>query len=199
MGARVCAALQELAQRAVQSYLRSVHLQPNRAVFNVAALPLAEFALSLGLASTPKLRFLRQQHQHQSQQQRQQQPLAPSRDGGAAPPAADAGRRAGGTSSGSESEGGGEEELDDAAAAAERPGTAGELVAGSGSDDDDFMVVKRRTMHDVELPPQPLPEGGPCSPTKNPAFPHPGFLNGWHYWMPSLTGMLCPQEARCLS
>jgi ATP-dependent RNA helicase DDX10/DBP4 len=52
-------AVQELAQRAVQSYLRSVHLQPNRAVFDVARLPAADFALSLGLASTPKLRFLK--------------------------------------------------------------------------------------------------------------------------------------------
>ena len=43
------------------SYLRSVFLQPNRAVFDVAALPVAELASSLGLSTTPKLRFLKRQ------------------------------------------------------------------------------------------------------------------------------------------
>ena len=38
---------QEVAQRALISYLRSVFLQPNHAVFDVAALPAAEFALSM--------------------------------------------------------------------------------------------------------------------------------------------------------
>lgn len=52
---------QELAQRALVSYLRSVFLQPNRAVFDVAALPVAELAASFGLSTTPKLRFLRRQ------------------------------------------------------------------------------------------------------------------------------------------
>ena len=49
---------QELAQRALVAYLRSVFLQPNRAVFDVAALPAAAFALSLGLPTAPQLRFL---------------------------------------------------------------------------------------------------------------------------------------------
>ena len=51
---------QELGQRALVSYMRSLFLQPNRAVFgNVAALPVADFALALGLSSAPQLRFLK--------------------------------------------------------------------------------------------------------------------------------------------
>ncbi len=52
-------AAQELGQRALVSYMRSVFLQPNKAVFDVHALPAPEFALSLGLSSAPQLRFLR--------------------------------------------------------------------------------------------------------------------------------------------
>jgi hypothetical protein len=56
----LCApAVQETAQRALISYLRSVFLQPNHAVFDVAALPAAEFAHSMGLPTAPKLRFLK--------------------------------------------------------------------------------------------------------------------------------------------
>ena len=51
--------LQELAQRALVAYLRSVFLQPDRAVFDVTQLPASEYALSLGLSTAPKLRFLR--------------------------------------------------------------------------------------------------------------------------------------------
>ncbi|KAK9832102.1 hypothetical protein WJX81_007052 [Elliptochloris bilobata] len=52
------AELKELAQRALVAYLRSVFLQPDRKVFDVAALPAAQYALSLGLPSAPQLRFL---------------------------------------------------------------------------------------------------------------------------------------------
>ncbi len=41
------------------AYMRSVFLQPNKAVFDASTLPAAEFALSLGLTSVPKLRFLK--------------------------------------------------------------------------------------------------------------------------------------------
>ena len=51
--------MQELAQRALVAYLRSVFLQPDRAVFDVTQLPASEYALSLGLSTAPKLRFLR--------------------------------------------------------------------------------------------------------------------------------------------
>ena len=51
--------LQEVAQRALVSYLRSVFLQPNRRVFDVTQLPAAEYAYSMGLPTAPKLRFLK--------------------------------------------------------------------------------------------------------------------------------------------
>jgi len=51
-------ARQALAQRALAAYLRSVFLQPDRRVFDVAALPAAAFALSLGLPTAPQLRFM---------------------------------------------------------------------------------------------------------------------------------------------
>ena len=52
--------LQELGEKACAAYLRSVFLQPNKAVFDVTALPVAEFGLSMGLSSVPQLRFMRQ-------------------------------------------------------------------------------------------------------------------------------------------
>lgn len=51
--------LKEFAQKALTAYLRSVFLQPNKAVFDVLALPAEDYATSLGLATVPKLRFLR--------------------------------------------------------------------------------------------------------------------------------------------
>ncbi|DBA75292.1 TPA: hypothetical protein ACH3X1_010573 [Trebouxia sp. C0004] len=52
-------ALKELGQRALVAYLRSVFLQPNHAIFDVQKLPAAEYALSIGLPTAPKLRFLK--------------------------------------------------------------------------------------------------------------------------------------------
>ena len=51
--------LNVLAKKAYKSYLRSVHLMPNKEIFQVDQLPLDEFATSLGLAATPSLRFLK--------------------------------------------------------------------------------------------------------------------------------------------
>ena len=47
-----------LGQKALVSYVRSVFLQGNKAVFKVNELPLARFAEALGLPSVPKLRFV---------------------------------------------------------------------------------------------------------------------------------------------
>ncbi|KAK9845124.1 hypothetical protein WJX74_010820 [Apatococcus lobatus] len=52
--------LKELGEKACAAYLRSVFLQPNKAVFDVTLLPVAEFGLSMGLSSVPQLRFMRQ-------------------------------------------------------------------------------------------------------------------------------------------
>ncbi|XP_063161883.1 probable ATP-dependent RNA helicase DDX10 [Candoia aspera] len=50
--------LKECAQRCFVSYLRSVYLMKNKEVFDVLKLPIAEYALSLGLAVAPRVRFL---------------------------------------------------------------------------------------------------------------------------------------------
>uniref|UniRef100_A0A8D0HMA6 ATP-dependent RNA helicase n=1 Tax=Sphenodon punctatus TaxID=8508 RepID=A0A8D0HMA6_SPHPU len=50
--------LKERAQRCFVSYLRSVYLMKNKEVFDVFKLPLAEYAISLGLAVPPRVRFL---------------------------------------------------------------------------------------------------------------------------------------------
>ncbi|XP_062830682.1 probable ATP-dependent RNA helicase DDX10 isoform X1 [Anolis carolinensis] len=50
--------LKERAQRCFVSYLRSVYLMKNKEVFDVFKLPIAEYALSLGLAVAPRVRFL---------------------------------------------------------------------------------------------------------------------------------------------
>ncbi|NWS09928.1 DDX10 helicase, partial [Pachyramphus minor] len=50
--------LKDKAQRCFVSYLRSVYLMKNKEVFDVFKLPLAEYALSLGLAMAPRVRFL---------------------------------------------------------------------------------------------------------------------------------------------
>ncbi|NXG44773.1 DDX10 helicase, partial [Psilopogon haemacephalus] len=50
--------LKEKAQRCFVSYLRSVYLMKNKEVFDVFKLPLAEYAVSLGLAVAPRVRFL---------------------------------------------------------------------------------------------------------------------------------------------
>ncbi|KAL7749592.1 ATP-dependent RNA helicase dbp4 [Sorochytrium milnesiophthora] len=50
--------LKYLGQKAFVSYVRSIHLQANKAVFDVNALPLDEFAESLGLPGSPKIKFI---------------------------------------------------------------------------------------------------------------------------------------------
>ena len=50
--------LKHFAQKAVSSYLRGVHLAGDREVFDTTSLPVAEFAVSLGLQNPPRLRFL---------------------------------------------------------------------------------------------------------------------------------------------
>ncbi|XP_060090826.1 probable ATP-dependent RNA helicase DDX10 [Heteronotia binoei] len=50
--------LKERAQRCFVSYLRSIYLMKNKEVFDVFKLRVAEYALSLGLAVAPRVRFL---------------------------------------------------------------------------------------------------------------------------------------------
>lgn len=59
-----------LGQKAFMSYVRSVYLQPNRAVFDASALPLDEFALSYGLPGAPRMPFLSKLQEDQQESMR---------------------------------------------------------------------------------------------------------------------------------
>ncbi|KAL6769232.1 hypothetical protein ACKKBG_A18010 [Auxenochlorella protothecoides x Auxenochlorella symbiontica] len=111
------AEIKGLGQRACTSYLRSVHLQPNRSVFDAAALPAGEYAASLGLAAAPKLRFLKR--------------------GAAQGPGAE--RRDEGEGGASDSSGE-EEEAAEGRAHAREAGPSGPPP----DEKDDFLVVKQR-------------------------------------------------------
>jgi ATP-dependent RNA helicase DDX10/DBP4 len=50
--------LKYLAQKCFTSYMRSVYLQANKAIFKFEALPSNEYALALGLPSAPKIKFV---------------------------------------------------------------------------------------------------------------------------------------------
>ncbi|CAD7689917.1 unnamed protein product [Nyctereutes procyonoides] len=50
--------LKERAQRCFVSYIRSVYLMKDKEIFDVSTLPIPEYALSLGLAVAPRVRFL---------------------------------------------------------------------------------------------------------------------------------------------
>lgn len=52
--------LQSLAQKAFKNYLKSIHKNKDKEVFDVTKLSIDEFAASLGLPMTPKIRFLKQ-------------------------------------------------------------------------------------------------------------------------------------------
>ncbi|XP_030453497.1 DEAD-box ATP-dependent RNA helicase 32 [Syzygium oleosum] len=52
--------IQYLAQRAFITYLRSIHIQKDKEIFDVMKLPVDDFSASFGLPMTPKIRFLNQ-------------------------------------------------------------------------------------------------------------------------------------------
>lgn len=54
--------MQQLAQRAFITYLRSIHIQKDKDIFDVTKLSVEEFSASLGLPMTPKIRFLKQKN-----------------------------------------------------------------------------------------------------------------------------------------
>ncbi|XP_042408632.1 DEAD-box ATP-dependent RNA helicase 32-like [Zingiber officinale] len=51
--------MQQLAQRALVTYLKSIYHKKDKEVFDVTNLPIEDFAASLGLSVTPKMRFLK--------------------------------------------------------------------------------------------------------------------------------------------
>lgn len=54
------AELKHLAQKAFVSYVRSVHLHKDKSTFDVLALPLNDFAASLGLPGAPKVKLVKE-------------------------------------------------------------------------------------------------------------------------------------------
>ncbi|WEW57363.1 ATP-dependent RNA helicase dbp4 [Emydomyces testavorans] len=52
-------ALKYLGQKAFTSYVKSIHIQKDREVFDVKSLPLEEFASSLGLPGAPRIKFIK--------------------------------------------------------------------------------------------------------------------------------------------
>ncbi|XP_038124306.1 probable ATP-dependent RNA helicase DDX10 isoform X2 [Cyprinodon tularosa] len=65
------AELKERAQRCFVSYLRSVYLMTNKEVFDVFKLKLQDYALSLGLAVAPRVRFLSKAREQRAQERLQ--------------------------------------------------------------------------------------------------------------------------------
>lgn len=51
--------LKYMAQRAFITYLRSIHIRRDKEIFDVTKLPLDDYAVSLGLPTTPRIRFLK--------------------------------------------------------------------------------------------------------------------------------------------
>ncbi|KAF3482169.1 ATP-dependent RNA helicase DBP4 [Arthroderma uncinatum] len=51
--------LKYLGQKAFTSYVKSIHIQKDKEVFDVKALPLEEFAASLGLPGAPRIKFIK--------------------------------------------------------------------------------------------------------------------------------------------
>uniref|UniRef100_A0A667GY79 ATP-dependent RNA helicase n=1 Tax=Lynx canadensis TaxID=61383 RepID=A0A667GY79_LYNCA len=72
------------AQRCFVSYIRSVYLMKDKEIFDVSKLPIPEYALSLGLAVAPRVRFLQKMQKQPpkelvvSQDHKQIEPRAPS-------------------------------------------------------------------------------------------------------------------------
>ncbi len=51
--------IKQWAQKSFACYLRSIHLQSNKKIFDVKRLPIEEYATSLGLCQVPKIRFVK--------------------------------------------------------------------------------------------------------------------------------------------
>ncbi|KAL7397566.1 hypothetical protein ABVT39_024130 [Epinephelus coioides] len=63
----------ERAQRCFVSYLRSVYLMKNKEVFDVFKLQIQEYAVSLGLAVAPRVRFLSKAQARRAEKEAQQE------------------------------------------------------------------------------------------------------------------------------
>lgn len=128
---------QALAQRACTAYLRSVHLQPDKGVFDAAVLPVAEYAASLGLSALPRLRFLKR---------------GAGRHGAAAPGDEDDEDEASSSDEEGAAAGPGAAGAPTAPRREPTDGEASRRAAAEDGDDsgDDFLVVKQRRGEEAE-------------------------------------------------
>ncbi|MBA0625406.1 hypothetical protein Godav_010606 [Gossypium davidsonii] len=62
--------MQQLAQRAFITYLRSIYIQKDKDVFDVTKLPIDEYSASLGLPMTPKVKFLNQKEKRETESEK---------------------------------------------------------------------------------------------------------------------------------
>merc|ERR1712226_1444795 len=67
--------LKESAQRAFQSYVKSVFLMKNKDVFSVDSIDLPKFAESLGLVTAPRLRFFYRQNKNKQEEKKVKEPV----------------------------------------------------------------------------------------------------------------------------
>ena len=67
--------LREQAKRAFVAYFKAVHVMKNKSIFKIKELPSDEYALSLGLAFPPRVRFLQRWEKKMADQAKKQQAL----------------------------------------------------------------------------------------------------------------------------
>merc|ERR1712227_683951 len=69
--------MKETAQRAFNTYIKSVSLMKNKQIFDVKSINLEKFAESLGLATVPRVRFLERQEKKNAKKLSEQKESSP--------------------------------------------------------------------------------------------------------------------------
>merc|ERR1712227_800276 len=69
--------MKETAQRAFNTYIKSVSLMKNKQIFDVKSINLEKFAESLGLATVPRVRFLERQEKKNAKKLSEQKEASP--------------------------------------------------------------------------------------------------------------------------
>lgn len=149
------------AQRAFVAYIKSVVLMKNKKIFNVDALDTDAYAKSLGLAVSPRIRFLQRMRKGQAKKQPHTQRDANDEESASESSASEA-----------DSSDNDENESDEEQATASTSHAKAKkddidfnaaLSSDDDSDDDDFMTIKRR---DHEILEETLPEVPPLEEVK---------------------------------
>lgn len=121
--------LKLMAHRAFVAYVRSVHKHGSSRVFDAAKLPVAEYAASLGLLATPRLRFVRRGAVGDDEGDDEEERAAPLADQAA--PARPRSREP-------------DESASDEGAASDGDAGTDDEAQPAADSDDEFLVVKRR-------------------------------------------------------